>query len=114
MWQLPKCLSSLFVGTLVLFEGPFSMWVSLRENVRIRRYFGLYFSAFGLNIDQSNSEYGHLFHSVSLTLSWQRSLSYRNQSTDFSYKLMDWFLYERDLRPETVNSMILTYVFKNQ
>ena len=29
-----------------------------------------------------------------LTLSWQRSLSYRNQSNDLQNKSMDWFLYE--------------------
>ena len=33
-----------------------------------------------------------------LTLSWRRSLSYRNQSIDFQSKRMDWFLYDRDLR----------------
>ena len=31
-----------------------------------------------------------------LTLSWQRSLSYRNQSIDLPCKSMDWFLYDRD------------------
>ena len=39
-----------------------------------------------------------------LTHSWQRSLSYRNQSIDFQSKSMDWFLYDRDLRHERVNS----------
>ena len=37
-----------------------------------------------------------------LTLSWRRSLSYKNQSIDSplicSCKSMDWFLYERNLR----------------
>ena len=37
-----------------------------------------------------------------LTLSWQRSLSYRNQSIDFQSKSMNWFLYDRDLRHERV------------
>ena len=32
-----------------------------------------------------------------LTLSWRRSLSYRNQSIDLLYKSMDWFPYDRDL-----------------
>ena len=35
-------------------------------------------------------------------LSWRRSLSYRNQSIDLLYKSMEWFLYDRDLRHETV------------
>ena len=33
-----------------------------------------------------------------LTLSWWRSQSYRNLSIDLLCKLMDWFLYDRDLR----------------
>ena len=32
-----------------------------------------------------------------LTLSWQRLLSYRNQSIDLPSKSMYWFLYDRDL-----------------
>ena len=38
-----------------------------------------------------------------LILSWQRPLSYRNQSTDFQSKSMDWFLYDNGLRHERVN-----------
>ena len=38
-----------------------------------------------------------------LTLSWRRSLSYRNQSIDLLCKSMDWFLYDRDLCHEKVN-----------
>ena len=37
-----------------------------------------------------------------LTLSWQRPLSYRNQSMDLLRKSMDWFLYDNDLRHERV------------
>ena len=44
-----------------------------------------------------------------LTLSWQRSLSYRNQSTDLLWKSMGWFLYDRDLRQKGVNCK--TYYF---
>ena len=35
-----------------------------------------------------------------LILSWQRSLSYRNQSINLLWKSMDWFLYDKDLRHE--------------
>ena len=38
-----------------------------------------------------------------LTLSWQRFLSYRNQSIDWQIESRDWFLYDRDLRYECVN-----------
>ena len=37
-----------------------------------------------------------------LTLSWPKSVSYRNQSTDLQSKSMDRFLYDRDLHPERV------------
>ena len=38
-----------------------------------------------------------------LTLSWRRSLWYRNQSIDLQSKSMDWFLYDNDLSHERVN-----------
>ena len=46
----------------------------------------------------------------SLTLSWWRSPSYRNQFTDFQSKPMDWFLYDRDLRHEIVKTTIFNYI----
>ena len=42
----------------------------------------------------------------SLTLSWQRPLSYRNQSIDLLCKSMDWFLYDNGLRHERVKIKI--------
>ena len=39
-----------------------------------------------------------------LTLSWRNSLRYRNQSIDSQRKLINWFLYDRDLRHERVNA----------
>ena len=38
---------------------------------------------------------------VMLTLSWRRSLSYKNQSIGL-LKSMDWFLYDRNLRHERI------------
>ena len=38
-----------------------------------------------------------------LTLSWQRSRLYRNQSTDLLCNSMIWLLYNRDLRHERIN-----------
>ena len=40
---------------------------------------------------------------LSLTLSWRKPLSYRNQSIDLLCKSMDWFLYDNNLRHERVN-----------
>ena len=44
-----------------------------------------------------------VFYYQILKLSWRRSLSYRNQSTDFQSTSMDWFLYDRDLCYERIN-----------
>ena len=41
---------------------------------------------------------------IKLTFSWRRSLSYRTQSIDLPCKSMDWFLYGRDFRHESVKS----------
>ena len=45
---------------------------------------------------------GNVMGVVSLTLSWQRPLSYRNQSIDLWSKSMDWVLYDNGLRHERV------------
>ena len=42
---------------------------------------------------------------ILLPLSWQRSLTYRNQITVFKCKSMDWFLHDRDLRHEIIKSL---------
>ena len=49
---------------------------------------------------ENSKEYKQL-----LTLSWQRSLSYRNQSIDLLCKSVDWFLYNNGFRHERVNSL---------
>ena len=57
----------------------------------------------------ANYRYEHILEAylgpcqISLTLSWRRPLSYRNQSIDSESKSMDWFLYDKDLRHERVN-----------
>ena len=45
---------------------------------------------------------GNVMGVVSLTFSWQRPSSYRNQSIDLRSKSMDWFLYDNGLRHERV------------
>ena len=41
-----------------------------------------------------------------LTLSWQRSLSNRNQSIDLLCKSVEWFLCDSDLRHERANEKL--------
>ena len=57
-----------------------------------------------------NLERWQLSHCCALTLSWRKSLSYRNQSIDLQTKSMDWFLYNRNLRHERVNPFYATLV----
>ena len=45
-----------------------------------------------------------------LTLLLRRSLPCRNQSNDLHSKLMDWFLYDRDLRHEKIKGCV-RYIF---
>ena len=40
-----------------------------------------------------------------LTFSWRSSVPYRNQSIDLWSKLINWFLYHRDLRHERVKNV---------
>ena len=44
-----------------------------------------------------------MFYQLSLTLSWRRPLSYKNQFFDLLRKSVDWFLYDNGLRHERVN-----------
>ena len=44
-----------------------------------------------------------------LTLSWRRPLSYRNQSIDLRSKSIDWFLYDKGLRHESVKTWVVSY-----
>ena len=43
----------------------------------------------------------------SLIVSWQKSISYRNQSIYLFCKSMGWFLYDRDLRHKRVEAAVL-------
>ena len=47
-----------------------------------------------------------------LTLSWRRSLSYRNQPIDLLCYLMEWFLHEKDLRQERVKTFFTHHTLK--
>ena len=48
------------------------------------------------------NKHGCVLYNQSLTISWRRSLSYKNQSIDLVSKSMDLFLYDRNLRHERV------------
>ena len=55
--------------------------------------------------ENSDQKKIHTSRGYYLTLSWRRSVSYKNQSIDLLYILVNWFLYDRDLRHERVNAL---------
>ena len=50
---------------------------------------------------------------ATLTPSWQRFLSRRNNSIDLQSKSMDWFLYDRDVRHEKVKLLQILEDYSN-
>ena len=60
-----------------------------------------YLTSWGQFMFKSLYFYNVKYNTV-LTLSWRMSLSYTNQSIDLQSKSMGWFLYDRDLRHESV------------
>ena len=57
-------------------------------------------------LESSETTMIELFCKKKLTLLQWRFLSYRNQSIDSQSKSMHWFLYDRDLLHERVNSFL--------
>ena len=106
--------------SVCLFKIFLFLWVSERSSLQTCSYNN------DINLDETHPDTQSLFEtpdfetdcgrseqerhlndvaivSVLLALSWGRSLSYRNQSIDVQSKVMDWFLYDRDLLHERVN-----------
>ena len=82
------------------FEQVFAHWVEFLMYMITERYLGL-----------SQASVMEIFAKiVRLTLSWRRSLSYRNHSIDLLSKSMDWFLCDRDLCRERVKSLMGPYI----
>ena len=79
----------------------------LRANT-LKTHVCFYLTHFFILTWSSSSDFSKLFftHVIiltsPLTLSRQRSLSYRNQSTDLQSKSMDWFLYDNGPRLERI------------
>ena len=55
----------------------------------------------------SRENWDYSFFPESLILSWQVSLSYRNQSINLLWKSMDWFLYDRNSHYERVKGILM-------
>ena len=80
----------------------------------LARHFALCFLPYSIEIilpedycKQIGNKYIVKFNlNFSLSLSWRRSLSYRNQSIGSLPKSMDWFLYDNGLRHERVKKNI--------
>ena len=58
------------------------------------------------NVTRLKIGLAHYRMNSNLTLSWWRSLPYRNQSIDFLWKSMDWLICDKDLRHKSVKVRI--------
>ena len=90
-----------YVKTELSYDADFCIWVPIE--------IANWFSHFKCNCLLRNIKYlrnGLIFRIHffvgQLTLSWRRSLSYRNQSNGVLRNSMDWFLYDNGLRHERV------------
>ena len=87
------------------------------KGIKTLIYFGLLFVSFGL-VSASSGYLFSIFWSCNFllfsTLSWRRALSYRNQSFNFQNKSMDWFLFDRNLRPVIILTILKFYWCWNQ
>ena len=63
-------------------------------------------AGWGVKSFQIRSFSSHAYSFGNLTLSWQKSVLYRNQSLDLFCKSIDCFLYDRDLGYERVKANI--------
>ena len=95
---------SLVNFVVVVFDSELSFWKinSFFDNMLSSPSF-FFFSAMTVKkVKISNKNREKPSRHLSLTLSWRRPLSYRNQSIDLWSKLMDWFPYDNGLRHERV------------
>ena len=70
------------------------IWAADNCRCLILAYFHIFFKSW--------LQLGELHPLMLLTLSWRRSLSYKNQSIDLQSKSVGWFLYDRDQRRSSV------------
>ena len=100
--------------TKILFSRRSKLWLEMfsKKLCEICRNTGFLWSVFSPIWTESysyflmfgqNQRFGILIFLLALTLSWRRSLSYRNQSIDLLSKSMGWLLYDRVLGHERVN-----------
>ena len=104
------------------FEHRMLPWYRMLSKTNVPNYVfsGSYFPLYGPNTGKCGAEktsqnydqkrklfrtnsFVLIVRHISLTLSWRRPLSYRNQSIDFQSRSMDWFLYDNGLHHERVN-----------
>ena len=84
---MPKTL----INEMFIHFSPFNLQLTLGRVSRIFHFLGI------IQLVRKN-----LKSICFLTLSWRRSLSYRNQSIDLLSKSMEWFLNDRDICHERV------------
>ena len=87
-----KCISCIFSLSIVDFEQIFICWEYFYNFLKPITQYLLLLPRWCLFVRKlSYNLFWIMFLISSLTVSWLRSLSYKNQSVDLKNKLMDWF-----------------------
>ena len=73
-----------------------------KKSWRLKKQFSHKKKASGNFLKIKVKSVNNIINNIVLTLSWSRTLSYRNQSIDLQSKSMDWFLYDIGLRHKSV------------
>ena len=92
-----KCVCRKFHEFVGKWQNINTLEIIKRNFVKVCEHFKVSCNPLNIIIGSGSSSW------LILTLSWRRSLSYRNQSIDLQSKSMNWFLYDRDLRHERSN-----------
>ena len=105
----PKTIVPLSIERLILrLQGYDFKIAHISSNENISDYSSRHPFAHPLENNQYLKEYvgfvckNPCTKALTLTLSWRRPLSYRNQPIDLQSKLMNWFLYDNGVRHERV------------
>ena len=89
----------------------------------VNRWYSLKKSLIQKNLKQKKANYplqhvktdsGCMWMKNALNFLWRWSLLYRNQSIDLQNKSMNWFLYDKNPRPERVNAFLLECIHWDQ
>ena len=89
-------------------SSPAALWI---VNIREKKTRKKKKKKVNYALQHVRTDYRCMWMKSVLNLSQWRSLLYRNQSIDWQNKSMHWFLYDKSLRHERVNALLLPCIY---